>query len=423
MNHRKPDQVFSGMDIGIPPNQPLPLPPLRPKRKPIALHEHTRSWADFGGPRTSAPPRPPPPAPRWQSEVSRWQTSYQRRSSVNLSENMSFESGVLPPAQRPRLDDGHESLPALPFRTALPRENDDAQHVSSPGKRDLTLTNDNHVRAMTIPASRTSSIYSTEQDLPLSEPARTLDIFEREPARRESLPAGPRSPSLHHFETIPARRSNYNEHSVDVARDLYHATATQLAVLTRGDGRRSTLSFADNVSQTARRKGVPARVETGEMPASTNVARTPYPPGSGGSRFDVEETKVGRMERYSGAFSRVFRRRSGELRSPGWTRHGDEQVPERNGEPRPVIPMRSRRASGPDTPRPIFLAGPATGFDSEVKPGPASPGLLQKINRQWNELLAQAKRTSSHGRTISEEERRREVLKGKIQVLNDGAQV
>ncbi|KAF3360641.1 Cysteine protease ATG4 [Verticillium dahliae VDG1] len=85
--------------------------------------------------------------------------------------------------------------------------------------------------------------------------------------------------------------------------------------------------------------------------------------------------------------------------------------------------MRSRRASGPDTPRPIFLAGPETGFDAEVKPGPASPGLLHKINRQWNELLAQARRTSGHGRTIVEEERRREVLKGKIKVLNDGAQV
>ncbi|KAL9947064.1 hypothetical protein D7B24_007356 [Verticillium nonalfalfae] len=416
MNHRKPDQVFGGMEIGIPPSQPLPPPPpLRSKRKPIALHEHTRSWADFGGPRTSAPPRPPPPpAPRWQSEVSRWQTPPPRRSSADSSEKMSFESGVLPPAQRPRLDDGHASRPAPP------RANDDALHVDTSGAQDRTVAGDHDIQAMTIPASRTSSIYSTEHDLPLSEPARTLGIFEREPARRASLPAGPRSPSLHHFETIPARRSNYNEHSVDVARDLYHATATQLAVLTRGGGRSSTLSFADNVGQTGRRRGVPARVETGAMPASTDVARTPYPPGSGGSRFDLEETKVGRRERYSGAFSRVFRRRSSEVRSAG----GDEQIPERNGEQGPIIPMRSRRASGPDTPRPIFLAGPGTGgFDSGVKPGPASPGLLQKINRQWNELLAQAKRTSGHGRAIAEEERRREALKGKIKVLNDGARV
>ncbi|ROT36885.1 hypothetical protein SODALDRAFT_361713 [Sodiomyces alkalinus F11] len=39
--------------------------------------------------------------------------------------------------------------------------------------------------------------------------------------------------SLHHFETIPARRDNYNDYSAVGARDLYHATATQIASSTQ----------------------------------------------------------------------------------------------------------------------------------------------------------------------------------------------
>ncbi|KAM0280385.1 hypothetical protein ACHAQH_004098 [Verticillium albo-atrum] len=156
---------------------------------------------------------------------------------------MSTESGVLPPARRPRLDH-YKTFSLLPARSASPADRQARKLAHLTGET-LAFPDDIRKQTITFPSSKGSSIYST--DMPLSEPARTLGMLETESAgrpascapwtpaspvppqvqfepdgaaQRESLSAGMRSPSLHHFETIPARRSNHNEHSVDGARDL-----------------------------------------------------------------------------------------------------------------------------------------------------------------------------------------------------------
>ncbi|GJC84122.1 hypothetical protein ColLi_06960 [Colletotrichum liriopes] len=68
-----------------------------------------------------------------------------------------------------------------------------------------------------------------------------LDFDEASPRRRDSEIGPLRSPGMHHFETLPARRNNHMEVSYVGAKDLYHATATSIANSTR---RKAMLSQA-----------------------------------------------------------------------------------------------------------------------------------------------------------------------------------
>ncbi|KAM0332549.1 hypothetical protein ACHAQA_002833 [Verticillium albo-atrum] len=445
MEHCEPTHAPSDKEIAILPGQPLP--PLQPRKKPTPLQAPPRGWVEFERPMHSAP-TPPETPQKWQTKISQWQLASRKRASSELfGERSSSESGVLPASQRPALEHIHESppvlpaiptLPVLPFRATPPPVGPSNQ----PGKlayltgHDLDFPDDIRAQTITI-LDDTSSLSSI--DHPLSEPARTLGIFEAETApcplrppwtpaspvpaslqleqgrhhrQSESFLAGQKSPSLHHFETIPARRSNHNEHSVDGARDLYHATATQIAALTQVvDGPAvEPLSFAANVTQTGR-KGVPGRVET---KVAGTLGTPSYDPAK--SWFETDDGKSPKKTKYSDTFSRVLRR-SGELWSPGWAKQGDWGLIGRGSSTGPVISMRTRRASGPDTPRPLFSSHSESGSGSGSTPG-GSPGLLHKINGQWHELLAQAKRTAGEaGIGMSKEERRREELRAKIRVV------
>lgn len=255
--------------------------------------------------------------------------------------------------------------------------------------------------------------------------------------------ARPNSSGLHHFETIPARRSNHDEHSAVGARDLYHATATQIAKsIDSTTKRRLSLrsgtgldarpekvqspelpgqvqqpkhadgwqsSFADKVLRSSRRKP-PVTIETGH-PSYTSGKHHPrslYPtsgaavmePPRRGVESDALRSSDGRS-RYSAALSRALRRGSGTDSGSehSWRKNVESECSEPVGGF--VILTHSRRASGPDTPMPPGLA---TGEQARTP---------YRMGRHWSEWTARARKTASTVVT-SRDEQRRDALKAKI---------
>ncbi|KAK1973069.1 hypothetical protein LY78DRAFT_6378 [Colletotrichum sublineola] len=97
-----------------------------------------------------------------------------------------------------------------------------------------------------------------------------LEFDEASPRRRDSEIGPLRSPGMHHFETLPARRNNHMEVSYVGAKDLYHATATSIANSTQkkvlmaqasidttqdsGLSPKNRMSFATRVLQSGRKR-------------------------------------------------------------------------------------------------------------------------------------------------------------------------
>lgn len=216
------------------------------------------------------------------------------------------------------------------------------------------------------------------------------------------------------FEAAPAMMAQ-----TDIsARDMYHATTAQIAHSSRGmappEGgeqkaksrffSKDSLSFASKALQSGRKKP-PSSVRTDKMYAPGQYPeRTPYPAEDGRDPVVEEAPRTG-SSHFSQKFSKVFRRSSSQ-RQPAenkqrqsggsgiWYSDEDEEEEER------FIPSFSRRASGPDTPRP----------------------LTHKTGEHWSELKAHAKRAAG-AMVMSKEERRRAALRAKIRVVPEGQEI
>jgi hypothetical protein len=185
---------------------------------------------------------------------------------------------------------------------------------------------------------------------------------------------------------------------------------------------RENLSFARKALQTGRKKP-PVKVDTGARPSAyasgAHPERTPYPdPAARPSSSRSHRTSAGSA--YSQAVAKVFRR--GAARQSVWINDADipsAQLPhappstpanranrgsggsgwyeddsdeeDRVVEQQRIIPSWSRRAGGPDTPRP-------------------PPG------HQWHGFFGQTLRTV----VMSRDERRRAALREKIRVIPEG---
>ncbi|KAH0436172.1 hypothetical protein CcaCcLH18_04462 [Colletotrichum camelliae] len=253
-----------------------------------------------------------------------------------------------------------------------------------------------------------------------------LDFDEASPRRRDSEIGPLRSPGMHHFETLPARRNNHMEVSYVGAKDLYHATATSIANSERkkaaASSRASTesgrdsivppknrLSFATKVLQSGRKRP-PTGINT------TSQSQSPSPPGpmtgsgrlTAGSRPDMHARSLDddRLRvKYSDAISRVFR----------WS-----------GEHRRVVSEGTSPVDGPGAePRTVATPTTAKTVSSMSSSGTGSPVTAanspnRMARRSVQNLAAHVRRTASV-MVQSKDERRRENLRQSIRVIPEGS--
>ncbi|KAL0939106.1 uncharacterized protein CTRU02_205716 [Colletotrichum truncatum] len=244
-----------------------------------------------------------------------------------------------------------------------------------------------------------------------------FDFDEASPRRRDSEVGPLRSPGMHHFETLPARRNNHMEVSYVGAKDLYHATATSIANSTKkktppsmtstDSGSESImqpknrLSFAAKVLQSGRKRP-PMGINTSRQSTSSqgsNLSSGRLQAVTPAHSLDDDRLRV----RYSDAFSRVFRR-SGEHRRA--VSEGTSPVDRASSEPRTV--------ETPTTANTI----------STMSSGPGSPALAvtpgKPSKRSVQNLTAHVKRTASL-MVHSKDNRRRDNLRQSIRVIPEGS--
>ncbi|KAF9879241.1 hypothetical protein CkaCkLH20_03474 [Colletotrichum karsti] len=255
-----------------------------------------------------------------------------------------------------------------------------------------------------------------------------LDFDDASPRRRDSEIGPLRSPGMHHFETLPARRNNHMEVSYVGAKDLYHATATSIAKSAHkkaSSSRTSTesgrdsivppknrLSFATKVLQSGRKKppmGIDTAIKSSTPPGpmtSTGKAPVKAPagvrPDNQAHSLDDDRLRV----KYSDAISRVFRW-SGEHRRV--VSEGASPVDLPASEPRTVA-----------TPTPNAATTPSAAASGTGLPAPMSNSPNRMARRSVQNLAAHVKRTASTI-VLSKDERRRENLRQSIRVIPEGS--
>ncbi|KAK1986420.1 hypothetical protein LZ30DRAFT_582117 [Colletotrichum cereale] len=310
---------------------------------------------------------------------------------------------------------------------------------------------------MVIPATpdKSSSVHSVEKPVSASEPARTLsmiddyndesdkestewdfspssrrripswipaspvpprveilDFDEASPRRRDSEIGPLRSPGMHHFETLPARRNNHMEVSYMGAKDLYHATATSIANSTRkkiamaqasveatqdsGLPPKNRMSFATKVLQSGRKRppmGINT-MPTSPLSLSASIGSSTGKQSLGSGRPDIHAHSMDddRLRvKYSDALSRVFRW-SGEHRRDGTS---------------PVD------APPPPTPS-------ESGSAASTLAVPESPASKTGSRLSVQIIAAQFKKTAN-SMVLSKDERRRENLRQSIRMIPEGS--
>ncbi|KAK1460638.1 hypothetical protein CCUS01_08743 [Colletotrichum cuscutae] len=283
-------------------HSPTPLSPVSPRSehrtrnqkigRPASLYTNykpikqiTGLDVDFSG-FTPTPPRPPP--------------TPDKSSSVHSTEKHNSEkpASTSEPARTLSLIDDYDD----------DSEPDSSEWDFSPSSRR------NH--PSWIPAS------------PVPPRVEILDFDEASPRRRDSEIGCLRSPGMHHFETLPARRNNHMEVSYVGAKDLYHATATSIAnsaKKTAGSSRDSMESGRSSIRPPKNRLSFAAKVlQSGRKRPPTGINTTPQSPSSLGPgtgstmgkqslrslhpdmhahSMDDDRLRV----KYSDALSRVFR--------------------------------------------------------------------------------------------------------------------
>ncbi|EFQ26279.1 hypothetical protein CGRA01v4_05365 [Colletotrichum graminicola] len=241
------------------------------------------------------------------------------------------------------------------------------------------------------------------------------DFDQASPRRRDSEIGPLRSPGMHHFETLPARRNNHMEVSYVGAKDLYHATATSIANSTQkklamaqasidatqdsGLPPKTKMSFAAKVLQSGRKRP-PVGINT--MPqsplslvASTSSSTSKQSPESGRPDMHAHSMDDDRMRaKYSDTLFRVFGR-SGEHRRAA-----------------------SADDTSPDDASPLATLSEAGSAVSTLAV-PDSP--LSKMGSRLSVqvIAAQFKKTAS-SMVLSKDERRRENLRQSIRVIPEG---
>ncbi|KAK1600358.1 uncharacterized protein LY79DRAFT_16445 [Colletotrichum navitas] len=242
------------------------------------------------------------------------------------------------------------------------------------------------------------------------------DFDQASPRRRDSEIGPLRSPGMHHFETLPARRNNHMEVSYVGAKDLYHATATSIANSTQkrlaiaqasvdatqdsGLSPKTKMSFAAKVLQSGRKRP-PMGINT--MPqsplslvASTSSSTSKQSPESGRPDMHAHSMDDDRMRvKYSDTLFRVFGR-SGEHRRAA---SADDTAPV-DASPLPTLSEAGSVAS--------TLAVP------DSPPSKIGSRLSVQV------IAAQFKKTAS-SMVLSKDERRRETLRQSIRVIPEGS--
>lgn len=290
--------------------------------------------------------------------------------------------------------------------------------------------------------------------------------------------------SLHHFETIPARRNNYNDYSAVGARDLYHATMTQIALSTQSQTKSQAEAEAQAQTHTPPLGTRPSSLqsdddftvaphiapwlqgETSSKPGkqgndspSMGAVHPPLPLHLRKQNQKTFATRVRQTARKSPpssvktqglappfTFERVRTLTppgtalslplalgspsvQSQFEDEGKSRAGRyseafSRVFRRSGSGEKQQPPRWRRNSdGSGTPGGII----GTRSEHAGARGPhSSPllasgqGVLQKTQEQWHGLVAQARKTAG-AMAMSREERKREALRGKIRVIHEAA--
>ncbi|TEA16582.1 hypothetical protein C8034_v012364 [Colletotrichum sidae] len=250
-----------------------------------------------------------------------------------------------------------------------------------------------------------------------------LDFDGASPRRRDSEVGVLRSPGMHHFETLPARRNNHMEVSYVGAKDLYHATATSIANSAKRNasssrtstesGRESILapknrlSFAAKVLQSGRKKP-PMGINTVPQ-SSASPAAPPTVPGKQSVRSTHPDMHAHSLDddrlrvKYSDALSRVFRW-SGEHR----------RVASEGASPMDPLAAEPRTVATPTT---ATTMSSGTGSPSSAT---NSPNRMSR--RSVQNLAAQVRRTAS-SMVQSKDERRRDNLRQSIRVIPEGSSV
>ncbi|KAJ0163254.1 hypothetical protein CTA2_3268 [Colletotrichum tanaceti] len=420
--------------------------------------------------RTTPSPSPSPPGretiERLEDDIS---TILIQHSPTPVSQRLSEHRSCSPHSRRPEPDIREMAARRLSIPITMPC----TLHRSSAKIKQITGLDVDHngfpparparspiTAEMVIPATpdNSSSVNSAEKPVSTSEPARTLsliddyddddesepesvewdfspssrrhipswipaspvpprveilDFDEASPRRRDSEIGPLRSPGMHHFETLPARRNNHMEVSYVGAKDLYHATATSIANSTRKkavaassssqasikSGRDSSLppknrmSFATKVLQSGRKRPPMGINTTPQSPLSTcppTVSATSKQPLRGAGNPDMHAHSMDDRLRvkYSDALSRVFR----------WS-----------GEHRRVI--------SEGTP-PVDAPPPTSEPPDSPSHGPSKTAGLRSVQG----IAAQFKRTAS-SMVLSKDERRRENLRQSIRMIPEGSTV
>ncbi|OLN88789.1 hypothetical protein CCHL11_01766 [Colletotrichum chlorophyti] len=227
-----------------------------------------------------------------------------------------------------------------------------------------------------------------------------LDFDEASPRRRDSEIGPLRSPGMHHFETLPARRNNHMEVSYVGAKDLYHATATSIANSTQKKGTpsrasaesgresilppKSRMSFAAKVLQSGRKRpptGINTASESPSALGETSAGK--QPPRSARPYMHAHSLDDDRLRvKYSDTLSRVFRW-SGEHRRA--VSDGASPVGPLSSEPRSAASATSASASVPESPAANRLARRSMqGFAAQVRRKASSMGLNKDEQRREN---------------------------------------
>ncbi|GKT42086.1 uncharacterized protein ColSpa_02267 [Colletotrichum spaethianum] len=242
-----------------------------------------------------------------------------------------------------------------------------------------------------------------------------LDFDEASPRRRDSEIGPLRSPGMHHFETLPARRNNHMEVSYVGAKDLYHATATSIANSTRKKmiasqavvepaqepnlPPKNRMSFATKVLQSGRKRP-PMGINT--MPQSplsmgppTESSGSKQSLGSGQTDMHAHSMDDDRLRvKYSDALSRVFRW-SGEHRRTGAEGMSPIDAPPQTSEP-------------------------GSGASTSVLDSPSN-GTNKTGSRLSVQILAAQFRRTANSMVLSKDERRRENLRQSIRMIPEGS--
>ncbi|KAK2002247.1 hypothetical protein LX36DRAFT_568570 [Colletotrichum falcatum] len=247
------------------------------------------------------------------------------------------------------------------------------------------------------------------------------DFDEASPRRRDSEIGPLRSPGMHHFETLPARRNNHMEVSYVGAKDLYHATATSIANSTRrkmaemaqdsvdatqdsGLSPKNSMSFATKVLQSGRRRppvGINTKPQSPQCPGASTSSSTGKQSLGSSERPDVHAHSMDddRLRvKYSDALSRVFRW-SGEHRRDG-TSAVDATPPPLPTTTTTTTPSESGSAGSP-------LAVPDL---------PSS----KTISRRSVQVIAAQFKKTANSIVLSKDERRRENLRQSIRMIPEG---